>query len=154
MTMGIRNVPEDAWGRVRVAENDQCWPWLGTIDQDGYGRIFLSGKNCLAHRVIYALARGAEPGALLVCHSCDNRRCCNPAHLFLGTVADNQNDMVAKGRSRRGESCSHSKLTDVMVREIRRLAAAGHAQRSIARRFAVSQPNVGFIVRRETWRHV
>lgn len=154
MTMGVRNRPEDAWERVKRGADDECWPWTGTIDHDGYGRLFVAGFNRGAHRLIYELATGEDPGTMLVCHCCDNRRCCNPAHLFLGTPADNLRDAAEKGRMPRGENAPLAKLDENKVREIRALAAAGHLQRDIAERFGVTQPNVGYIVRRETWRHV
>lgn len=87
------------WAKVRVGAADECWPWTGARAH-GYGRIRTIGKRfCRAHRLAYALAHG-DPGPLLVCHRCDNPLCCNPAHLFLGTVQDNNLDRDAKHRAR------------------------------------------------------
>lgn len=152
---GIRpNAREDIWRLIRKGGTDECWEWQGTIDEDGYGRLSIAAKPRLAHRIAFELGQGRSAAGMLVCHRCDNRRCCNPAHLFLGTPADNLQDAATKGRMPRGEQNAKAVLTEDAVREIRALAAAGMPQRAIARRFEITQPNVGFICRRETWRHV
>lgn len=154
MSQRVVNRLEDVWEYASVRSEDECWPWVGVVLRNGYGQFYTGGKTLLAHRAVYQLTHGAVPGDLLVCHRCDNRSCVNPAHLFLGTPADNSRDMAAKGRAAAGERSGVNKVTDADVLEIRRLAAAGHRQRDIAARFGIAQGNVGFIVRRETWRHV
>lgn len=79
-----------------------CWPWMGRRDADGYGRIDdpILGQPVMAHRVAYANENGPIPAGLWILHRCDNPPCCNPAHHFPGTVADNNADMKAKGRYR------------------------------------------------------
>jgi hypothetical protein len=146
----LANRTEDAWKRVDRRGDNECWPWLGTIDGDGYGRMFVRCKNLLAHRLIYRLATGTDPGELLVCHTCDNRRCCNPAHLFLGTPADNSRDMAEKGRASRAAA----KLTLTDVRHVRALYDGGWDRRDIALVFGVTPTNVSTIGKRLTWRHV
>ena len=151
MTMGIRNRPEDAWRNVHRREADNCWYWTGSIDSHGYGRFSVAGMSRHAHPVIYEIHTGASANGMLVCHTCDERRCCNPAHLYLGTPADNMRDMVARGRDRRR---TQAKLTEAQVREIRQMADTGHSRREIAEWFGVTTAAIGYVLRRVTWRHV
>lgn len=79
-----------------------CWPWLCSFDKDGYGRTSLFGINYQVHRVVYKIATGIDPGELIVRHKCDNPPCCNPAHLLLGTNADNVKDRDIRKRTAKG----------------------------------------------------
>ncbi len=88
--------------RIEVRGDDECWPWMGRVSQYGYGSISLGGRDGRqrnAHRVVLELHLGLQlPSGVFACHACDNRRCCNPSHLFAGTHSDNMLDSVAKGR--------------------------------------------------------
>jgi HNH endonuclease len=77
-----------------------CWDWQRAVNSVGYGRIARNGTRVYAHRAAYELAYGPIPKDMCVLHSCDNRRCVRPDHLFLGTKRDNMLDMAAKGRWR------------------------------------------------------
>ena len=86
------------WAKVEVKRNEECWPWLAYTGHNGYGQFFLeTGWPWGAHRVAYLLVVG-DPKGMCVCHSCDNKICCNPSHLWIGTYADNNKDMTIKNR--------------------------------------------------------
>lgn len=136
---------------------EACWEWQASLTPAGYGRIVMPYTHRLiaSHRLAYLLYRGPIPDGLLVCHHCDNRKCCNPAHLFLGTKTDNALDMCAKGRGRntphRGEENGSSILTEKQVCAIRAARAAGVVDRVQAEQYGVSKAAIGAVVRRRTW---
>lgn len=88
------------WKRVDRRGDDDCWPWTGTKDRHGYGRLSHFKPVRGAHRLSYELATGVEPVGLVVCHSCDNPSCVNPRHLRAATQRDNIHEAIAKGRHR------------------------------------------------------
>ena len=139
----------------RLVVSGNCWLFTGCVNNKGYGQIRHNGKTMLAHRVAYELITGEEPNGVLL-HTCDTPLCCNPEHLTVGTQRDNLQDMRNKGRGVNpphvpGEKCGMSKLTDTKVKEIR---SSDLTQRQLATIYGVSQPTIGKILRRETWRHV
>ncbi len=107
----------------RTAKVGECMEWQMSLDTHGYGQIGLQGKIKLAHRVAWELSNGPIPAGLFVCHLCDNRRCINPDHLFLGTNQDNINDSLAKNRflqnRQHGEDHANAKLSNADVEFIR-----------------------------------
>jgi len=146
-----------------------CFEWTHRL-RGGYG-TFWSGKRLLAHRVAYFLHAGVDPQDRLVCHTCDNPACVNPAHLFLGTDADNSADKMRKGRWKavrgkdhgfnkhpecvpRGERHGCAKLTDAEIVEIRALRSSGMTLAKIAPLFKVDQSLVSLIALRKIWKHV
>ena len=165
--MRTHDTPELAahfWTCVDVRGPDDCWPYRKYLDRDGYGWFSAKGRAGRAHRMAYEVVYGS-PGKLCVCHACDNRACCNPAHLWLGTNQENTADRHRKGRSARGAAFGdrcHPKgeahwravFTEEQVVEMRRLYAAGVGGREIARRFGRSLNTVNKVIYRATWRHV
>ncbi len=108
------------WARIDKRGDDECWPW-DKPHSTGYGRMKWSdGQQHSAQRIAYLLTYGwLPPEVASVCHKCDNPRCCNPRHLWLGTTADNNRDRHEKGRSFRGMGHHSARLTDEQVRAIR-----------------------------------
>lgn len=137
------------WSKVDVRGPDDCWNWTACCFNTGYGYFYLNGKHWLAHRISWMMVHCSIPKRMHVCHHCDNSKCVNPRHLFLGTNAMNLADMVRKGRQ------GGAKLMPEQIRKIRTLYATGKfSQNRIAIAFGVSQTNVRHIVRGETWRGI
>lgn len=103
---------------------DSCWEWkggiAGRVRDPGYGAIWWRGKQHRAHRLMWIVTNGPIPDGLHCCHKCDNTKCINPAHIFLGTDADNHRDRDAKGRGPLGKPNRRgARLTDAQVVAVR-----------------------------------
>lgn len=150
-----RNTSADFWRFVR--KTDGCWEWIGGTSR-GYGIFKLNNKSYRAPRFAWRLLIGEVPSGLFVLHSCDNRACVNPDHLFLGTHDDNMLDMVQKGRATgcplRGEEASNAKLTNDQVLAIRAKKEAGMTYRPLCRLFGITYNTAWCIVNRRTWAHI
>ena len=141
-----------------------CWLWTGAYFWDSkrgnrYGKIYVKGKLCRAHRISWELYEGTIPDGLYVLHKCDNHACVNPAHLYLGTQAQNVLDTRDRGRMNhanacRGEKRPNAKLTVEQAFEVRALASSrAMPQTKIAAMFGISQSVVGRIARGKAWRN-
>ncbi len=165
---------ERFWSRVDVRSKDECWNWLGHIlTHSGYGQYHNGTKKMLAHRMSWELTFGPIPNGpgyhgFCVCHSCDNKPCVNPTHLFLGTQLDNMRDCKAKGRkaqgdkhwtrlypgSNCGEANGRAKLNEQSVKAIRLRTAAGETRSSLSRVYGVSRQVILCVVSGRNWAHV
>lgn len=143
---------------ITVADADACWMWEAALDEAGYATLWVDGRGVHASRVMWELERGPIPAGLFALHRCDNPRCVNPNHLFLGTHADNMADMKQKKRGRGrvalGEDNHWAKLRTSDVIAIRESAAVGASLSYIARTYGVTQKAIRLIVNRTNWRHV
>lgn len=131
-----------------------CQEWPKARNPKGYGRLLRRGRGYLAHRYAWEQAHGPIPEGLCVLHRCDNPPCVNLDHLFLGTIADNTADMVAKGRDRfsqPGSNNPRSKLSEDDVRAIRSALGEGCRQREVAERFNISRGQVAKIAVGLAW---
>lgn len=141
------------FSRVRINGTDDCHEWHGKSNNMGYGIISFRKVYFLCHRVAYYLDSYQQPGNLRVCHKCDNPKCVNPKHLFLGTSKDNSQDMANKGRSTKGTSHWGSKLTEDDIPKIRDLHTEGVSIQQIADKFRISRCRISDIILCKTWKH-
>lgn len=155
---------------TEASDDDECWKWTGACTPQGYGVFWAEGKSVVASRFLYEREHGRLDAALHVCHRCDNPPCVRLTHLFAGTVKDNIDDAIAKGRfdrfritrtpRARGEGNGQHTLTTAQVLLIRQLykpGRAGHKSsgsfRSLAARFGVSKFAIQYVVK-HGWRHL
>lgn len=153
----------DFWAKTKPVESG-CWEWQGSCLRSGYGQVKYQGTQYLAHRVaaylagiLPSLAKGRSgPYGFLVCHSCDNKKCCNPEHLSLGTAQSNIRDAYDRGlvAGRPGTKHHAVKLSDSDIIEMRRRHAEGETATDLAAHFGISRTHAGRIVRGERWSHI
>jgi hypothetical protein len=138
-------------GPSRPGDLGPCWPWTGANNGVGYGNVRVGYLKELSHRLSWLISHG-DPRNLWVLHRCDNPRCCNPDHLFLGTHEENVADCIAKGRwpDRRGGRTGRAKLTEPDVMEILRLSESV-PQRELASLLGVSRRSIRSIINGDRW---
>jgi hypothetical protein len=147
----------DFWKKIKKGGDSECWNWTASKTKDGYGRFRNGPVMVLAHRFSFALKNGEIPSGILVCHKCDNAKCCNPSHLFLGTNKDNCDDKIRKGRSNPafGVRCSLAKLNNKKVQEIRDASKNMNiTYKELSKIFKVSTTTIANVIKRRTWRHI
>lgn len=130
-------VPDRFIAKLRLGPSG-CWVWTGTCHGKGYGHFSANKRTNKTHRYVWDAVHGSIPSGMHVLHRCDNPPCCNPAHLFLGTNADNVADRDAKGRQAKGDRNGKQKLTAAQVNEIRaKYEAGGATQKDLAAQYGV-----------------
>jgi hypothetical protein len=148
----VKGMESRFWPKVRKAGADECWLWLAARLPGGYGVIGRDGRGTgyeYAHRFSWMLANGRPvPEGMCVRHACDNRACVNPAHLLIGTTADNVRDMAERNR------CARAKLSVEDVRWVREWGSCGWTQRLLGLAVGCNQRNVSAILRGRTRAHV
>ena len=92
-----KTLAERFWPKVNIVADD-CWEWQGYVNPNGYGQLHHEGVTINVHRVSWILHNGDIPIGMSICHTCDNRSCVNPSHLWVGDACDNALDRDAKGR--------------------------------------------------------
>ena len=132
---------EDFWSQVDVRGEEECWVWKGKLTDKGYGRLKRGQRRLRAHRVSYELHHGELNPKLEICHTCDNRACVNPKHLFQDTHEANMADCKAKGRY-------NHKLTPEQIKYI--LDHTQELNRELGEKFGVSHSTIGKIRRAKT----
>jgi len=161
--MAKKQTAESFWARVNQS-NTGCWEWQGCCNSTGYGTVAWDGALFTTHRIAAWLvglvdspsapANSRTPTHVL--HKCDNRKCCNPNHFFLGTFTDNMKDAYAKSRKHQPQGSAHAnaKLSDTQVRRIRQRYAKGELQVPLAKEYGVSQRVISLIIRRESYKWI
>jgi hypothetical protein len=146
------------WSKVKRSARG-CWLWTASLDSCGRGQIGCEQedgkkKNFRAARVAFHYANGPIPGDKLVMHTCDNKRCCRPSHLVLGTKRQNTQDAYDRHLIPHSQRHHWAKLTNQQVREIRALRDHGMKQQALADMFGCSRPTISVICARKVWKHV
>jgi hypothetical protein len=138
---------------ININNKTGCWEWKLRRDKDGYASINLGGNRERCSRISYQIYKGQIPNKMLVCHTCDNPPCVNPDHLFIGTHKDNMDDMVSKGKNKKGTNNGRHKLNNNMIKEIKKLYPI-KSMPTLAKMYNVSVVNISSIIRGKIWKHV
>lgn len=136
-----------------ITENG-CWEYTRSKFPNGYGQVRYFDKGMGAHRLSYMICHGEIPSGKMVLHSCDNKPCINPSHLFLGTAKDNKHDSMNKDRHAYGSKIGISKLDVDSVSVVRQLLNEGLTKGQVAKRLGIGRTTVFNIEARNTWRHI
>lgn len=153
-----KKVLDRFWSKIDKSAGDgACWPWLFGLTSDGYAVYKIPGRGFVyAHRLVCELEGRLKVGSKLwACHKCDNPRCCNPRHIFIGTRMDNIRDMVNKNRQQKGTRHANAKANEKLVKQIRFLVKTkGMTCTDVARMVGLSIVCVWKIANRVSWKHV
>ena len=137
---------------AKVDSSGDCHEWMASIGGSGYGQFYFDNRKFSSHRKAYELYVGVIPDGLFVLHTCDNKRCVNPEHLFIGTQQDNMDDKVAKKRQISGEGIQTAILSAEQVSDVRRLIRDGFTHISISNMYKVGRSTISMIANGTNWR--
>lgn len=136
--------------KIAATNNEGCWEWQGYSNPvTGYGELHWQGKKWSAHRLLWRLTIGQIPEGLHVLHKCDNRKCVNPRHLFLGTQADNNKDRDTKGRGRPGPQ-----LSVTAIRDIRATYRNNKDLTRLSEQYRVDPASILHVAKRKTYKNI
>lgn len=145
------------WSKVNIKSENECWEWQKFTTPLGYGMFGLNKKDWqpryFSHRVSYLLKDSSFDQSLFVCHKCDNPKCVNPNHLFLGTAKDNNLDKVSKNRQAKGRSSDNEliKINQEIADEIRKLQKQGLTYKELCDKFNLAKSTISYIVNNKIW---
>lgn len=151
----MKDIKDHFLSFVSIPENlNDCWEWIGGLFSNGYGAYRIGKRTLRAHRISFSLFVGEIPDGLYICHKCDNKKCVNPSHLFLGTHQDNMDDMKSKHRVKSvvGENHGRHKLTEKKVYKILEMIEQGINQHEIAKMFGVNHATISSIKTGKNWK--
>lgn len=146
------SVPYWIWENIEIKSIEDCWNWGGKTNKGGYGMCKIYLRETLTHRVAYMCAINDIPKNMCVCHQCDNPKCCNPNHLFLGTNRDNAEDMFRKNRNAKQEAHGKATITNETALKIKAMSDSGMGATAIHRQLGVSMGVVSKIIYGLAWR--
>lgn len=152
-----KTIKQSFYSKVLMPNDKGCMLWIGAKRANGYGHLGKYGKSIAAHRLSYFIHYGDTKG-LNVLHKCDTPLCVAPEHLFLGTLSDNIQDCIKKGRfhtgDSRGEKNGRAKLTEQEVISIKKRMSAGVQAKELAKRYGVLPAQIYKIYNNQAWKHI
>lgn len=138
------------WSKVDIKSKDDCWEWLAGINADGYGNFYCDYKTYSASRLSWIFTNGPIPEGKLCLHKCDNRKCVNPNHLYIGTHSDNNSDREWRNP---GTSGRQSSIGASGIRTVQKLFKQGYSQKSISECFGLSTGQIHRLCRGTSGKH-
>ena len=146
------------WSKVKIGSPNECWEWQAGDNGTGYGKFYVGGEGNpqkYAHRISWIVENGDIPEGLFLCHKCDNPKCVNPTHLFLGTQSENMKDASRKGRCKpsyiHGEACGRGKLKEEDIPIIKDMIRSGVSMNVIAKKYEVTKQSIFHIKTGRNW---